>query len=138
MSFSNRVSPDKRTKTIQFWPNLLDSATQILYMPLFMGNIPHLSLFFELTEGTSPVHSRAGSHIFLLSMLLCRFDEPVKLLPGVFVKMMFIHFQFNLMPTPGYLCRHRNKPIDKTPVFLPFVLVFLLTYHHRYVVYKDA
>ena len=27
------------------------------------------------------------------------------------------------MPTPGYFCRHRDKPIDKTPVFLPFVLV---------------
>ena len=39
MSFSNRVSPDKRTKAIQFWPNLLDSATQILCMPLFMGDI---------------------------------------------------------------------------------------------------
>ena len=138
MDFLNRVSPGKRTKAIQFRPNWFDSTAQIFCMPLFMGDIPHLSLFFELTEGTSPIHSRAGFHIFLLSMILCRFDEPVKLLPGVLVKMTFIHFQFYLMPTPGYLCRHRNKPVDKAPVFLLLKLVFLLTHHHRYVVCKYA
>ena len=134
----NRVSPGLRTKAIRFRPDWLGSATQIFRMSLFMGDIPHLSLFFELSERTSPIHSRAGSHVFLLSLFLCRFDEPVKLLPGVFVKMVFIHFQFYLMPASGYLCWHRNKPIDKTPVFLPFVLVLLLTHHHRYVVCKYA
>ncbi len=75
-------------------------------MPLLFGDIPIFSLFFELMERTSPIHSRVGSHIFLLSMFLCRFDEPVKLFPSVFVKMVFIHFQFNLMPAPGYFSRH--------------------------------
>lgn len=37
------------------------------------------------------------------------------------------------MPTPGYLCRHRDKPIDKAPVFLLFKLVFLLAHHNRYI-----
>jgi hypothetical protein len=114
-----------------------------------LGNIPQFSLFFELMEGTSPIHFRAGSHFFLLSVFLCRFDEPVKLFPVGFIIMMLIHFQllaelyvlkgvrdlrFNLMPTLGYLCWHCNKPIDKAPVFLPFVLVFHLMHHHRYVV----
>ena len=138
MNFLSRVSPGNRPKAIQFWPNCLDSATQILCKPLFMGNNPRFSLFIELTEGTSPIHSRAGSHIFLLSMLLRRFDELVELLPGVFVKMVFIHFQFYLMPASGYLSGHRNKPFDKATVFLLLKLVFLLTHHYRYVVCKYA
>ena len=104
-------------------------------------------------ECTSPIHSRVGSHVFLLSLFLCRFNEPVKLFPSVFIKMVFIHFylltllfilidvrdfQFCLMPTPGYLCRYSNKPIYKGSVFLLFIFIFLLAHHQRYVVCQYA
>jgi len=88
-------------------------------MPLLIGEFPPFSLFYELMEGTSPIHSHAGLQIFLLSVFLCRLDEPIKLFPSVVIKMMLIHFQFYLMPTPGYLCWHCNKPINKTAVLLP-------------------
>jgi len=45
--------------------------------------------------------------IFLLSLylFLCRFDEPAKLFPIGFIKIVFIHFEFYLMPATNYFCR---------------------------------
>jgi len=67
--------------------------------PCSMGSILPFYLFFVLTERTSPMDSHAGYHICFLSVFLYRFDEPVQLLPSVFVKMVVIHLQLNLMPT---------------------------------------
>ena len=91
-------------------------------------------LVYELLECTSPIHPRVGSHVYLLSLFLGHLDKPVKLFPVGFIKMVFIHFKFCLMPAPGYFGRHCNKPINKTAVFLLFKLVFPLTHHYRYVV----
>jgi len=49
------------------------------------------------------MHSLVGSHIFLLSLFLCHFDEPVKLFPSAFIKMVLIPFNFYLISTPGFL-----------------------------------
>ncbi len=49
-------------------------------------------LVFELPERTSPIYSGVGSHGYLLSVFLCHLDEPVKLLPVSFIKMVFIYF----------------------------------------------
>jgi len=62
-------------------------------MPLlFGGYYPLLHVFFEIMERTSPIHSRAGSHIFLLSLFLCRFDEPFNLLSEQVAELDFCLF----------------------------------------------
>jgi hypothetical protein len=67
-------------------------------MPLILEEYSLVHLIFEQGEHTSSIQSRAGFHIFFLSVSLCCFDEPVKLFPFGFVKMVFIHFKFCLMP----------------------------------------
>jgi hypothetical protein len=93
-------------------------------MPLLFGESPHFDMVFELMERTSPIHSRVGSHIFLLSLFLILFDEPVKLFPSLFIKMVFIYLYFYLIPTLCYFCRYCDKPIYKTSMLLFFKLVF--------------
>lgn len=71
------------------------------------------------------------------NLLLCRFDESIKFFPVGFVKMVFIHLQFYLMPAAGYFSRYFNKPINKGPVFLFFKLAFLLAHHQRQIVSQN-
>src|SRR5450759_1350184 len=107
-------------------------------MPLLFGVFALYWLIFKLWGHIFPIHSRVDPHVFLLSLSLRRFDELVKLFPGIFVKMVFIHSQFNLMSTNGYFGRHCNKPINKTAVFLFFKFIFTLAHHYRYVVGQYA
>ena len=90
----------------------------------------------ELWGHISPILFRVDPHVFCFPpfFVLRSFDETVKLFPVGFIKMMFIHSQFNLMSTNSYFDRHCNKPINKTAVFLLYKFIFPLAHHYRYVV----
>jgi len=98
-----------------------------LLLTVALGGIfPLYFLILKLWGHISPMYSRVGLHVFLLPLFLYRIDEPAKLLPSVFIKMAFIHLNFNLMPTHGCFCRYSNKPIYKCQEFLLLKLAFLL------------
>jgi len=91
-------------KSYSKWPIWFNSTREYLVSFVHLAQMPLDLLVFELLERTSPIHPNIGSHICLLSLFLGHLDEPVKLFPDGFIKMMFIHLKFCPMPTPGYLC----------------------------------
>lgn len=110
---------------ISLTPHIESSLRQLL-----MGVFPYYLLLFELWGHISPIHFHVNPHIFLFSLFLCRFDEPVVLFTVDLIKMVFVHFQFYLMSAAGYFSRDCNKPINICTVFLFFEFVRKVRYRH--------